>query len=121
MLVKEYLERAGLTKHSNEKLTFVIGKAAKWENAPGYYMEYRSTPIRCVWEWLEGNGSSLDYIMIDEAQPPVGDRVWVNWYMKGHLKCFLIISKEELYKIYSQEQAESMIRFWEKEILTRMK
>lgn len=120
MTVREYLEMVGLTNKRNTQLTFVKGFAKKWDNAPGYDMAYQTTSVRCIWEWLNNDSPILDYIMINEEQPPLS-RVWNNWYNKCGLKCFMVIPMDELKMIYSEKQALEMVEFWGKEIKERMK
>ncbi len=51
MKVKEWLESKG----KNEQATFIIAKSVKDDASPFYHKEYKTTPIFCVWEWLQTN------------------------------------------------------------------
>lgn len=100
MKPKEYLELIGVNEKSIVQLTFIIGRAVKDENSYGHHLEYRSTPIRTVWEWWSAPILN-EYYLLNEAQPPIDNGCgWSNWYNKGHLKCFLVIPKEDLEKLY---------------------
>lgn len=110
MTRKEWLE----TQNKNDEVTFIIAKAVKDENSPMYHYEYRTTPIRAVWDWL--NGSNNDkYIVINTDHPPIDiTNGWGNWYKRGSLKCAIITTNEDLFKMYSGEQAERMIEYYDR-------
>lgn len=112
MKLKEWLQSKG----QNEQATFVIAKAVKWEHAPGYTFEYKTTPIKCVWEWSESS-SADKYIVINADHPPIdetGD--WVRWYKQGRLMCAMITTEEDVRTMYSEKQAADMLAFYDRKV-----
>ena len=110
MRLKEYLN--GLNE--SDQVTFIIAKAVKDERSPFYHTEYKTTPMKCVWEWSAWEDGH-DYIIANENHPPIDiTGTWVNWYNRGDLKCSVIISEETLRTLYKDEQAERMIKFYDK-------
>lgn len=116
MKVKEYLE----TLKKYDSITFIIESAVKSDGATYYHEEYRTTPMRSVEEWLEGNGKHLDFVVMNANQPPIGWGGAVNWiekYNRGQLKCLLITSEECLRKRYPrEEQYNSILDMVDREI-----
>ena len=112
MKLTEWLQSKG----QNDSATFVIAKAARWEGAPGHTFEYKTTPIRTVWEWLEGN-TGEKYIVINANHPPIDvTGNWVRWYEKGRVLCAMITTEEDVRTIYSEKQAEDMLDMWDREV-----
>lgn len=122
MTVREYLEAIGKYNTSRtEQLTFLIGMATKDEHTPFYHLRYDNSPIRCIYEWVRLDGKIMDYHVIKESHPPIdAGSGWLNWYNKGHLMCMLVVSTEDINKIYGKEQAESYIAYREEEIRARI-
>lgn len=114
MTVKEYFKKY---LKDNNAVTFIIAKAEKDKATPFYHPVYNTTPILHVWEWLEDD--KMDYIVLNDKQAPIdwlSGSSWNNAFKRGDLTCMLIISREEFYTLYSQEQANSMEKFIENEI-----
>lgn len=117
MTVKEYFKKY---LKDNDSVTFIIAKAEKDETTPFYHTVYNTTPILCVWEWLEVD--EVDYIVLNDKQPPIdwlSGASWNNTFKRGDLTCMLIISRDELHTLYSEEQADSMEKFIDNEISKR--
>ena len=115
MTVKEYFENH---LKENDKVTFIVAKAEKDKTTPFYSPVYTTTPIRCVWEWLEVD-NVMNYIILNDKQPPIdwlSGAKWNNDFKRGNLTCMLVISRDELYTLYSKEQANSMEKFIDNEI-----
>jgi hypothetical protein len=112
MKVKEYLKKYNVTGD----VTFIIAKAEKDENTPFYHSAYVTTPITHA-TWLEDKcPRMLDYVVLNDHQPPIDWLSGSNWnmpYSKGWLRCMLVTTEEELKKMYSEEQAKSIERFCE--------
>lgn len=105
MKVKEWLQSKG----ENESVTFIIAKAAEEQR-----YEYKTTPIRPVWEWLHFNRIAENYIIINADHPPIDfSGSWMNQYNRGQLRCAIIVSIEDVYKIYSERQAEDIIKYYD--------
>ena len=110
MLVKEYLN----TLNANQDVTFIKAVAQKDENSPFYSEVYHTTPIRQAHEWQ--NSSVSDFYILNHKQCPIdwlSGATWKNQFEKGHLKSLLIISKEDIEKLYSPKQAAETIKFIE--------
>lgn len=113
MLVKEYLN----TLNVNQDVTFIKAVAQKSENSPFYDEVYQTTPIRQAHEWE--NSSIAEFYILNDKQCPIdwiSGAMWKNSFNKGRLKSLLIISKEDIEKLYSPKQAAEMIDFIGKEI-----
>lgn len=103
MTRQEWLEN--LNKY--DEVTFIIAKAVKDDNSPMYHTEYRTTPIRAVYEWLHRED---EYVVINTDHAPIDvTGNWGKWYRSGRLKCAIITTKEDLYKMYG-EWAEQMLQ-----------
>lgn len=112
MRTTEYLEQLS----ENEQVTFIIAEARNDENTPLQHLEYRTTPVRCVWEWAR-NEKLANYIVTIKDHPPIDmTGTWVNWHKKGRLKCCVLISEETLHALYSEKQANDMIEFYERSV-----
>lgn len=113
MLVKEYLN----TLDAYQDVTFIKAVAQKDEHSPFYSEVYHTTPIRQAHEWK--NSSIADYYILNDKQCPIdwlSGAKWGNRFKKGWLKSLLIISKEDIEKLYSPKQAAELIDFIGKEI-----
>ena len=116
MKVKEWLESKG----KNEQATFIIAKAVKDDSSSFYHKEYNTTPIYAVWEWLKGDIVEK-YIVINADHSPIDiTNGWVNWYKKGLLHCAILTTEEDLYTEMSNEQADRMIAYYDKEVRKQM-
>lgn len=116
MNAREYLQKMD----PNRQVTFVIARAVKDDASPYYHYEFRTTPIRAAWEWLEENASGRfgdDYLVINADHPPVDiTGLWVRDYKAGRLSCAMLTTEAELHRMYSKEQAERMIRYYEQTV-----
>lgn len=128
MTIREYLERTGLAESNKfASLTFIVAKEFKASNSPLWYdTYYRTTPIRSIEEWLSpyskpiGKESFVDRaVMIRDSHMPLEQTNggWQNHFKSGHLLCFMVEEKEDVYTRYSKEQADRMIEYWEEEIM----
>lgn len=108
MTRKEWLE----TLNKNEDVTFIIMKAVKDDYSPMYHDEYKTTPIRPVYEWLQTDDDR--YIVINPDHPPIDvTGNWGKWYGSSGLKCAIITTREDLYTIYGSKQGEEMIEHYD--------
>ena len=115
MTVKEYFD---MYLQKNDHVTFIITRAEKDTTTPFYHNVYTTTPIFCVWEWLK-NDKMMDCIILNDKQPPIdwlSGAIWNNMFNRNDLDCMLVISRDELYTLYSKEQADSLERFIDKTI-----
>lgn len=113
MLLKEYLEAIGA--EPSKDLTLVIATAAKDTNIPYYHLQYRTTPILSVMDWLEVK----DYILLNPSQPPICTITaphFSNMYNKGYLLCMLVTTQEDINKLYNQKQAEEILAEYDKAV-----
>ena len=116
MKLREWLDRQGTTD-----VTFIIAKAVKDERSPMYHNEYRETSISQVWE-LKRSPWVDKYIVINANHPPIDiTGSWVSKFNKGHLKCAIITTEQDLHTLYCGEQAESMISYYDKTVREQMK
>ena len=77
MKLRQWLE----TNNKSDRITFIIKEADR---------EYRTTPIRNVWEWLESEMPDK-YVVLCKDHPPIditGD--WMSWYKRKQLLCAVI-------------------------------
>lgn len=117
MNVRQYFDLLGKDKIFTQA-TFIIARAVKDNHSPSYHAEYRTTPIYTVEEWLN-NAKILDYIVLNDKQAPIdwlSGAPWINWYNGGHLLSLLVIPRDELETLYSQDQARSMEEYIERKI-----
>lgn len=113
MLVKEYL----VTLDAFQDVTFIKAVAQKDESTPFYDEVYHTTPIRQAQEWK--NTPIAEFYVLNDKQCPIdwiSGAMWKNSFNKGHLKSLLIISREDIEKLYSPKQAAELIDFIGKEI-----
>lgn len=116
MKVKDYLAQYPTAM----QVTFIKARARKDANTPFYHPEYQTTPIRSIWEW-EGN-DIMDYLILNDKQHPIewlSGLGWGNSFNRGHLISLLVISQEDLDKLYSKEQGQSLIQSIEEKIIKR--
>ena len=112
MKLKDFLKHF----NENESFTFVIAKAVKDEHAPGHHFEYRTTPIRSIWEWLRGEDMEK-YIVINPSHPPIDvTGNWVNSYERCWLHCCIITTEFDLNTLYSGEQYERMLKHYDEKV-----
>lgn len=111
MKLTEWLQNKG----KNENVTFIIAKVVEDENSPSYHYEYVTTPIRTAWEWLESNAGEK-YIILNKDHAPIDiTGVWNNWYIKGHLRCAIVTTEQDMFTLYNEEQALQMIKHYDNE------
>lgn len=100
------------TLNKNEEVTFIIAKAVKDDCSGMYHHEYRTTPIRPVYEWLQ---SEDGYVVINTDHPPIDiSGSWDKWYRSGRLKCAVITTDDDLYKLYGDKQGDEMIAYYDR-------
>ena len=95
MTVYEYL--AGYTP-SNPQITFIKARARKDANTPYYHAEYQTTPMYYLSEAMRLERLK-DYIILNDrilAMDWLCGADWNYLIKKGHAKCLLIISPEDL-------------------------
>ena len=116
MRVREFLENV------TGEVTFIKARARKDARTPFYHAEYQTTPIRRVQEW---EGNILDYIILNDAQPPIdwlSGSPWQNQFKRGDLTSLLVISPEDLALLYpNEEQRAHMVEFIDEKIAERRK
>jgi hypothetical protein len=113
MLVREYLS----TLDTYQNVTFIKAIAQKDESSPFYDEVYQTTPIRQAYEWQ--NSSVADFYILNHKQCPIewlSGAGWKNQFVRGDLKSLLVISKEDIEKLYSPKQAAETIKFIEEVI-----
>ena len=115
MLVREYLS----TLNKNTEVTFIKARARKDAHTPYYHAEYQTTPICYVWEWSNPENAINDYYILNHKQPPIdwlSGADWNSQFERGQLKSMLVISKEDLEKLYSPKQAQDLVVYIEEKI-----
>lgn len=113
MKVKDYLNQLD----DNADVTFIIVGAEKDNHSPSYHNVYRTTPIRACWDWKESTSGLLDMIVMNKDCEPIDiTGGWQNWYRKSMLKCCMVESEETLHTMYSENQANDMIKYYEKNV-----
>ena len=113
MTVREYLKK--FDKHTD--VTFIKAIARQDAHSPGYHAEYQTTPIRTIAEWE--NSELLDCYILNHKQCPIdwlSGAPWKNSFEVGRLLSLLVISKKDIEKIYSPEQAAGTIEYIDKKI-----
>lgn len=117
MTVRQYLELLNIdVLNSYISMNFVITKVEGDEHTTSKW--YRSTPVRNVSEWLE-SGSLDKYIVLNTEQPVTYWLSGVNWngaIMNHRQMSLLVITEEELMKMYGKRQADGTIDFIDKKI-----
>ena len=112
MKLREFLEN----KSKTERYTFIIQKAVKDENTPFHHNEYRTTPIRTIWEWLDGKTVD-NHIVIKADHPPIDvTGGWLNWYNIKDLSCCMITTEQDLITQYGENQGKDMITFYDRKM-----
>ena len=117
MTVKEYLSK----RNRSEQVTFIQAFARAYESTSLYHAEYYCTPLRQVEEWLcDTNGRVLNSIVLNDRQKPITWLSGADWGVqvdKGWIKCLLIISPEDLARLYpNEEQRNHMEKFIEEKM-----
>lgn len=115
MKVREYIEYKGIDKST--ELTFICAVAKADEHTPFYHAEYVTTPIQTINEWEKY--PLMDYNILNDKQTPIdwlSGAQWKNKFDKGILMCMLVISDEDLEKLYHGAQAERILEHIEKVI-----
>ena len=113
MLLKEYLEAANIERFKD--LSLVVATAVRDNNSPYHHLQYFTTPIFTVEEWLEGK----EYIVLNPKQPPICTLTaphFANMYNNGRLLSMLVITEEDIYKLYSPSQALEMLAEYDKAV-----
>ena len=105
MKVKEYLRALGIKDCSSINLTFLVCEV-KRDRAITEQL-YRSTPIHSVWEWKEHNTMQEHIVLHTKVLHPA----WlsgVDWnpaIESNRTMSLLVISREDMLKLYGKEQA----------------
>lgn len=113
MLVKDYLKNFA----SNTSVTFIRAIAHKEEGSARYEEMYKTTPIRQIWDWE--NSPIMNYHILNNKQCPIdwlSGAQWKKQFHRGDLLSLLVISQEDIEKLYSVKQAADLIDFIGKEI-----
>jgi hypothetical protein len=110
MKLKEWLER----KDKSQNATFLIARAVKDEHTPYYHDEFRTTPIRSVWEWLDSEMTDK-YIIVCKDHAPIDTTGggWMNWYKSGRLDCAIITTEKDVFTRYSESQGKEMLEMYD--------
>lgn len=114
MTAREYVQ-----KIHPQQVTFVIAHSVRYEHAPGYYYEYKTTPIYHTSELLRYPADSFidNHIVINADHPPIDVAgIWTRHYKRGFLCCAMLTTEEDLRTRYSEKQAEDMIAYYKREI-----
>ena len=107
MTVREYLK----DYNKYEDVTFIKARARKDAHTPGYHAEYQTTPIKSIAEWEKSN--LMDYYILNDKQCPIdwlSGAPWKVAFDNGRLISLLVISKDDLKMIYSEEQIVRIIK-----------
>lgn len=118
MTAREYVQKIA-KKKGHQQVTFIIAHSVRYEHAPGYRYEYRTTPIYSTSELLRyPDCSFLDgHLVINADHPPIDiTGIWVNRYKRGFLCCAMLTTEEDLRTHYSEKQATDMIAYYNREI-----
>lgn len=114
MTIREYLQKNEFDNSAD--VTFIVQRAVKDDGSP-YHSEYRTTSVRTVLEWLEGEEFVDAYIVINADHPPIDvSGTWNNWYKKGLLRCAVVTTEEELLKLYGENQGRDMVDFYKRTV-----
>lgn len=113
MKFKDYAQRY---LHKYDDVTFIVAKAVKDEHTPFYHSEYVTTPICLAYEWVDDTKFAEMNILNDNQCPIdwLSGASWRNSFKSGRLKSLLVISDEDIKKMYSEKQAQSIIDFCER-------
>ena len=112
MKLKDFLE---IKRKDSKDYTFTIAKAVKDDYTPFYHYEYYQTPIRALWEW--DNCRINDYIVINPSACPIDiSGGWQNRYNKGMLENVIITREQDLFTMYSKNQAKDMLEWYDEKI-----
>ena len=110
MKVKEYFQLTKTPSFTN--VTFIKARTRKDAHTPSFHAEYQTTPIYTLDE-LKDN-KIMDYIVLNDKQNPIvwlSGAPWNTKFKQGHLLSMLVISKEDLTVLYSENQAQSLERY----------
>lgn len=113
MKVREYLSNF----NENEKVTFIIARARKDAATQYHHAEYKTTPIRAIWEWKYAD--VMEYHILNHKQYPIdwlGGGEWKHRVERGDLISMLVISNEDLETLYNPKQAAEMVAYIEGKI-----
>lgn len=93
---------------------FITTRAVKDEHSPYFHPEYDANhPILHSSEVKDGCWAD-EYLIINPHQCPIDWASGSRWFLRferNDLECLLIIERDELYKLYSKEQADDLIAF----------
>ena len=120
MTVKEYLNKLGIdTESSCINLAFVT--LVRYDDGQNYS---RITSMRTIWEWFEDNSTILDSYVLNTKQPVVSWLSGANWnpsILNDRNMCLLVVSKEQLLKMYSEKQAMETLKYIDHKIEESLK
>lgn len=128
MTVHEYLEKLGIKPKSEVRLAFMVGEVQ--EVTKNYKrMVYHSTPVWSIRSWYNCDrvnveervrNKVLDYVILNTE---VHDLNWLsgsNWNVaidEHRMMMILAVPREELRKLYSENQAKETEDFIAKRII----
>ena len=133
MTTHELLQALQINEHSAKQLAFMVAEYKKTSDSNGYFV-YRSTPLRCIWDWYNTDkinpaervrSKILDYpILNSKCNCPCwlsgGD--WNGAINRGEILMPLVVSPEELYTGYkSKEQADCIVKYCGEKIKEQLK
>ena len=120
MTVKEYLNKLGIdTESSCINLAFVT--LVRFDDGQNYS---RITFMRTIWEWFEDNSTILDSYVLNTKQPVVSWLSGADWnpsILNNRNMCLLVVSKEQLLKMYSEKQAMETLKYIDHKIEESLK
>lgn len=103
------------TQNKNNLYTFTICTCEE-ESEHVKTNVFRQTPLRAVWEWLEGDYLNK-FIVINANHPPIDiTGYWVTSYNQGHLKNCIITTEKDLIEEYGEKQGREMIEYYNKKV-----
>lgn len=112
MKVKDYLQT-----HEWSEVSFIIAKAVKDDTTPLFHPEYKTSSLL---QHFESDISNYDdYLILNYNAMPLdwlSGAPWGNAVRRGRAKCLLIINREDLITLYSEEQANSTIKYIDSKI-----
>lgn len=110
MRFKDYLA----TLKDNDNVTFI---KVEFDETNFHRTKYLTTANKPVWDWKRAENIQ-DFIVANKDCPPIDiTGGWLRDYNRGFLNCCMLISEEAIYKMYpNQEQAKSMIEYYEREV-----
>lgn len=111
MKVKDYLKT-----HKWSEISFIITKAVKDDATPFFHPEYKTSRL---FHNFDNISYYDDYLILNDKAMPIdwlSGAPWGNAVRKGEAKCLLIINREELITLYSEDQANSIIEYIDSKI-----